>query len=603
MKRVLEIWRETVPQQRRTVVAAGLAAVLVVTLIAFQMLSASAGARDLTQMLTLERRLTDNGEALLQSLVTAESAQRTYLLTGATESMELAMEAVSHVQEDVEALLAAAEEAGVSLVEASRIGRLAQERTALIEESVALAQQGLQDQAIGIILGGRGDRLTAEVRTEVRRLLEQASLRREAARAERNRSELVSMSLQIVISLVGSIAMGLAVVSALHGRLVVQHTADELQQANAALLSARRDADEANATKSRFLAAASHDMRQPLHALSLYLASLERRVQATPEAVRIVASMNSAVRAMTRMFSALLDLARLEAGVLRPEPRPFPVEDLLANVMEQARELDPARPERIRWVRTRLEALSDMDLLEVVVRNLAVNAVKYAADGRVLVGCRRRGDDLRIEVHDTGPGIPEAQLHQLFGEFVRGEANRSVEGLGLGLSIVDRLSRLLGHRVEVGSAPGRGSVFTVTVPRAGGARRAEEASGEMSSLRGARVLLVDDEPLVLDAMGGALSDLGAQVRTAANGSAAVEAARAGVDLCILDLYLAGESGLDLLQQIEAALGGRVRCLFVTGSTASEALQSLRRSGRRWVTKPVPAHRLARIAAEILALPA
>ena len=338
-------------------------------------------------------------------------------------------------------------------------------------------------------------------------------------------------------------------------------------------------------------------MRQPLHALSLYLASLGRRVD-TADGRRILGNMESAVQAMTRMFSALLDLARLEAGVLRPEITAFALGPLLADVAYQAAGMDGDRADRVTLVPTRLETRSDPDLLEIILRNLAVNAVKYAGPGRVLIGCRRTPDGVRIEVHDSGPGIPPERLQDLFGEFVRGDATRSVEGLGLGLSIVDRLARLLGHPVHVRSELGRGSVFAVTVPRATGAE-ATPPPGATADLAGARILLVDDEPLVLDAMGVALTDAGAVVTRASSAAEALEGLDGTSDLHILDLALAGMSGLDLLAEIERRRGEPVRALFVTGSTSPGPLNLLRRSGRAWVTKPVSATQLVAAAADLL----
>lgn len=578
-----------------------LAALLIAALLALQMMSVSAGARELARSIEAEERLADAGQALLQEVIAVEAAQRTYLLTAGSAARERAEQAPERVRLGLARLTQAARAVDVPTTRIERLQRAAEERAALVAQTTALAAQGRRSDALEMIARGRGDRLTIEIQSEIRGLLQAANRRRTEALAARDRGEAMAMGLQVLLSLACGVGLGVAAISALHGRVVAQRALASLQEANSKLSAARHEADEANATKSRFLAAASHDMRQPLHALSLYLASLERRVD-SPEALRIVSAMDAAVRTMTRMFSALLDLARIEAGVLRPDPVRFRLDDLLLSVADQAREIDPARPGRIRVVRTRLEALSDVDLLEVVVRNLAVNAAKYSAGGRVLVGCRRSGGNVLIQVHDTGPGIPEDQLTRMFGEFVRGETSRSVEGLGLGLSIVDRLSRLLGHSVAVRSLPGRGTVFTVTVPRAGGVRCAAAEAGDRSLTPGVRILLVDDEPLVLDAMGGALADAGAIVATASTGEEAVEAARAGVDLCILDFYLGGENGVEILERIEAALGRRVPCLFVTGSTASGALQALRASGRRWATKPVPAPELTRLAAETIAGP-
>src|SRR6185295_4437106 len=238
-----------------------------------------------------------------------------------------------------------------------------------------------------------------------------------------------------------------------------------------ALAERNREVERANLAKSRFLAAASHDLRQPLHALNLFAAQLSH--QADPaERARLVGRIDAAIASMNELFNALLDMSKLDAGVLAPDITEFPVGHLLDRIettfAAAAREkgLHLSVVPSNSWVRT------DAILLERILLNLVSNAVRYTSRGGVVVGCRRRGDSVRIEVWDTGIGVAPDQQQSIFGEFYQVGApvpdhggGRRV-GLGLGLSIVDGLGRLLGHPIDLVSRPGNGSRFAVSVPRA-----------------------------------------------------------------------------------------------------------------------------------------
>jgi signal transduction histidine kinase/CheY-like chemotaxis protein len=412
-----------------------------------------------------------------------------------------------------------------------------------------------------------------------------------------------TQALQAGQALATLLALGVAVFALVVEQLTAKLTAELQSELTAETEAAKRAAEDADRAKSRFLAAASHDMRQPLHALALYISALERRVEGS-QAREILANMDGAVRAMTRLFTALLDMARLEAGVLKPEPVDFSICDLLHEVAEHSLDLRGQREVRVTVAPTALRVRADPDLLEIVLRNLASNAVKHSKGGRVLLGCRRVADAVRIEVRDDGEGIPPDELQQIFAEFVRGERAGATEGVGLGLAIVQRLTKLLGHPLSVRSEVGRGSVFTVTVPRAAAApqrKPALQAEAPMA-LHGARILVADDEPLALDAMRRALRDAGAEVGTAASAGEAEAIAGEGWALHILDLNLGDEDGLELIERIEAGRGARLRALIVTGTTTPEALGRLRSSGRPWLTKPLSADQLVLAASRLLAEP-
>jgi PAS domain S-box-containing protein len=382
-------------------------------------------------------------------------------------------------------------------------------------------------------------------------------------------------------------------------------------EAEQALRAAKDEAERANVAKSRFLAVASHDVRQPMHALGLLLASLSRRVE-DAEIRSIVSVMEESLAAMSELFNALLDVSKLDAGVIVPEVVDLPVAPLLARM---ANDYGPQAREKgldLRIVACSSGVRSDPVLLDRIVRNLVSNAIVHTRTGRVVVGCRRRGDRLRIEVHDSGPGIPANQLDVIFQEFRQldnpGRDRR--QGLGLGLAIVERLARLLGHRVTVVSAPGRGSTFalelprTIAMPQISAAASAEAAAPDFA---GARVLVLDDDAMVLAATERLLSDWGCTVYAAASAGAALEqlvGLDRPLDLMIADRRLAeGEAGERVLARIRASAkhGGTrpAAGIIVTGETGSEVLRTLERSGFKVLNKPVRPARLRALVAALL----
>jgi PAS domain S-box-containing protein len=381
--------------------------------------------------------------------------------------------------------------------------------------------------------------------------------------------------------------------------------------AEAALRAAKEEAERASVAKSRFLAAASHDVRQPMHALGLLLAALSRRV-VDPEVRSIVSVMEESLAAMSELFNALLDVSKLDAGVVVPEIVDLPLAPLLARM---ANEFGPAALEKgleLRIVPCALAVRSDAVLLDRILRNLVSNAVVHTRRGRVVLGCRRSGDGVRIEVHDTGPGIPADQIGTIFQEFRQldnaGRDRR--QGFGLGLAIVERLARLLGHRVDVVSAPGRGSRFSVEVPRAAAAavpRPPAPTDVAAAELAGACILAIDDDAAVLGATERLLRDWGCVVYAAASAAAALELlARLDrpLDLMLADRRLAeGEAGERVLARIRAAaqeLGARPPTgIIVTGETGSDVLRALEQSGFRVLNKPVRPARLRALVAALL----
>ena len=259
-----------------------------------------------------------------------------------------------------------------------------------------------------------------------------------------------------------------------------------------------RRADEANRAKTSFLAAASHDLRQPIHAMALFVSALKSKSR-DPEARPIVDHLVASVEALEGLFDALLDISKLDAGIVRAEIGDFPLQPIFERVAQDCAADAAEKGLRLVVVPTRAIVRSDATLLERIVRNLVSNAIRYTKTGGLVLGCRRTGANVRIAVCDTGIGIEPAQLPQVFKEFfqVANPERDRAKGLGLGLAIVERLAQLLGHSVTVASVPGRGSTFSVTLPRGESPSLATapapaEAAPE-GSLGGALVVVIDDE--------------------------------------------------------------------------------------------------------------
>lgn len=325
-----------------------------------------------------------------------------------------------------------------------------------------------------------------------------------------------------------------------------------LRQAQDLASAAQQLAESANLGKSRFLAAASHDLRQPLQTLSLLNGLLGKKVK-DKDALELVARGGEALMAMSGMLNTLLDINQLEAGVVRPEVVDFPIAQLFEPLRTEF--AFHAKSKGLDWrvLPCRLAVRSDPRLLAQMVRNLLSNAIKYTRKGRLVLGCRRRGDKLRIEVWDTGLGIPEAQLRAIFEEFhqIDNPARELSRGLGLGLAIVQRLGDLLGHGVDVRSHEGRGSVFAIDVPlsQAGatfaGNGAAEPPDGAPSPT--GTILIVEDDPALRESLALFSSANGHVTEAAVDGAAAIRLVeRKGLrpDLVIVDQNLLdGMSGL------------------------------------------------------------
>ena len=378
------------------------------------------------------------------------------------------------------------------------------------------------------------------------------------------------------------------------------------RQAADALAAAKRDADRANLAKSRFLAAASHDLRQPLQTLVLLQGLLAR----TPEPEKqqqLVARLGQTLDAMSGMLDTLLDINQIEAGVVSVKVADFPVNDVLAGIAAEFGDHVEAKHLALRTVGSRSVIRSDPDLLAQMIRNLVSNAIKYTSHGKVLVGCRRRGAVLRIEVWDTGIGIPESDIRSIFDEYhqVDNAARERSRGLGLGLSIVRRLADLLGHRIEVHSRPGKGSAFAIEVPLiamqpasvAEHPSRVEERRAGGKGRRTASILLVEDDQDLREILSSALAAEGHLVTSAADASSALDVvgrASSPPEIIVADYNLPdGVDGLELAKRVRAHLGRQVPAIILTGDISTKALREIASQDCAYLHKPVKVEELDR----------
>ena len=398
---------------------------------------------------------------------------------------------------------------------------------------------------------------------------------------------------------------------ALGGRKILLAIDDitERKHATEALEAAKREAEQANLGKSRFLAAASHDLRQPLQTISLLHEILAKKVE-DEATLRLVGRLDETVSSMSSMLDTLLDINQLEAGIVRREMVDFPINAVLEQLRTQF--TFHASAHRLGWrvVPSSRSVRSDPRLLEQMIRNLLSNAVKYTSQGKILLGCRRRGDMLRIEVWDTGIGIPEEQLQAIFEEFhqIDNPARERSKGLGLGLAIVERLANLLGHAVDVRSRPGKGSVFAVEVPLGQDAphwrpRHLWPEATESGHQSGA-ILVVEDDPSVREMLALLLEGEGHRTTAVEDGRQALELAAHGAirpDLVVADYNLPqGLNGLQTVAGLRDTLDHEIPAIILTGDISTGTLREIAQGGHLHLNKPVKARELTELIRRCLA---
>ncbi|MDW3223903.1 MAG: hybrid sensor histidine kinase/response regulator [Paracoccaceae bacterium] len=361
--------------------------------------------------------------------------------------------------------------------------------------------------------------------------------------------------------------------------------------------------ETANQFKTRFLATASHDLRQPLHALNLFIGQL-RDDPAVDERRHLEEKISEAAASTNELFDALLDVSKLEAGVLEADVSSFPVATVLDRLEATFATVAANKGLRFRVVASDCWVRSDAILLERILLNLVSNAITATSDGGVVVGCRFRGESTRIDVCDTGPGIPSQMQHVMFKEFVRlaPSKQKSSDSLGLGLSIVDGLAQLLDHKVELASTPDRGTRFSVSVPLVDAENFRPAPPLPFEPLEGQRVLVIENDVLVRESMAGTFRSWGCDVTLAEGVRDCVEViTRRGVpDLVVTDYRLeGGQTGLDAIIEVHRIAGRHVPAFLVTAETEAERLRAAAESGYPILHKPVTPMALRALSSQLL----
>jgi two-component system CheB/CheR fusion protein len=377
----------------------------------------------------------------------------------------------------------------------------------------------------------------------------------------------------------------------------------ERRSVGEALARAEREARMANVAKSRFLAAASHDLRQPLQSLKLVQGLLARSMP-DAKAQRLLARLDDTVGAMAGMLNSLLDINQIEAGVIVAHPVTFPVSDLLQRIENEFSYIAQAQGLTLRVVHSGLHIVSDPRLLEQMIRNLLANAVKYTKSGKVLLGCRRSGKRVRIEVWDTGIGIAKGELKAIFDEYhqVDNAARERSLGLGLGLSIVKRLGELLAHPIDVRSTLRRGSAFSISVPSAPATGPVTVPPVDASTETAAQaatgtILVIEDDPELRELLALLLGADGRQLVVANDGHQALQLLADGglrPDVVLADFNLPnGMDGVEAIADIRARLRYNAPAIILTGDISTLALTHIRLQDCLHFTKPVAANALSR----------
>ncbi|CAM3825936.1 PAS domain-containing hybrid sensor histidine kinase/response regulator [Pseudomonas wadenswilerensis] len=371
-----------------------------------------------------------------------------------------------------------------------------------------------------------------------------------------------------------------------------------VRERTAELSQAKQEAEQANLSKTKFLAAVSHDLLQPLNAARLFTSALLEQSSANPALVRNV---SNSLDDVENLLGTLVDISKLDAGVIKADLASFAVSDLLDNLAAEYAHAAASEGLRMAYVPCGLSVHSDIQLLARILRNLLSNAIRYTPGGRVLLGCRRRGKALWIEVWDTGIGIAEDRREEVFQEFKRGDVQRPDQdrGLGLGLAIVDKIAGILGHRLQLRSVPGKGSMFAIEVPRS---RQAPERVAEpdlseplRERLEGARIWVLDNDAAICAGMRTLLEQWGCEVVTALSEqdlARQVATDSAEADLLIADYHLDnGRNGVDAVAAINAQRRTPLAALMITANYSNELKQQVRELGHTLMHKPVRPMRL------------
>ncbi|MCV6589821.1 MAG: PAS-domain containing protein [Marinobacterium sp.] len=380
---------------------------------------------------------------------------------------------------------------------------------------------------------------------------------------------------------------------ALNGQL--RNEVDDRTRAEALAREARQEAEQANLSKTKFLAAVSHDLLQPLNAARLFISALGDRVELHASSRKMVGSAATALADVESLISTLIDISKLDAGTVRPDVGSFPLSELLDSIAHEFSQIAQTEGVRFRYRGSGQVVRSDSQLLARMVRNLLSNAIRYAPAGTVLLACRQRMGAVEIQIWDTGTGIPEAQLNTIFQEFKRlpSECRRD-NSLGLGLAIVDKMSRILNHQITVRSEEGRGSMFSIRVPfgqlqvPVGTAVQPQMVG--LERLSGASIWVIDNEQAICEGMATLLTGWGCDVVTARSAEhlqQQLDVRQAEVSLVIADYHLDdGHSGLELVDWISSQRESMAPVLMITANHSPELKEIIRLQGYQLMHKPV-----------------
>ncbi|HEY1543984.1 MAG TPA: MASE1 domain-containing protein [Xanthobacteraceae bacterium] len=371
------------------------------------------------------------------------------------------------------------------------------------------------------------------------------------------------------------------------------------------LATARKAAEFADRAKSAFLAAASHDLRQPLQTVKLLQATLARCVE-DREAHRLLAIIGQSLETMTDMLNSLLDINRLESGIVSPTTSDFPINEVFDALEADFAEAVKAKGLRWRLVRSAVTIRSDQRMLKEMIRNLLSNALRFTERGAILVGCRRAGGSVRIQVWDSGIGIMGEHLPHIFEEHYQGTSGEQLGGFGLGLAIVQRLAKLLDHKIDVRSAPGKGSVFSTDVPMARDVPDAERrhnapAKEPLASFHGT-ILLIEDDSFVRGGLDALLRSYGIHAVLAATGNEAVAlVTKKGVrpDLVVTDYNLPGSmNGTASVKALRSVLARKIPAIVLTGDIRSQVIDAISKYDVSIAIKPLRAEEFLRLLGEV-----
>lgn len=526
---------------------------------------------------------------LLILVAVAETSQRGYLLTNDPKYLEPYAQAQRDIEIDIGKLHTVSAENYQLQRQLRQAETLIRAKFAEMQSAIDEMQSGRPDLVRAQLHSGRGRELTRQIQAlDIDTYGAEQKLTEDWEIQQRG-WERKALRTVAAIALLGMLLVITAV-------CVVMLYLSQRARTERELRVARDDAVAANQAKSRFLAAASHDLRQPLHALNLLLRTLERRIGETKDA-ELVRGARAASVSMARMFDGLLEISRLDAGIVEPDLEDFPLQDLLAELRAAYQ-----APAHSKGLALELDAepvilTTDRALLRSMLTNLINNAITFTQEGSITMIARNGEHGVRIEVCDTGRGIPENEQGRVFDEFHRLEqtAPTQAHGLGLGLSIVRRMAALLDIDVELRSQVSQGSVFSLCVPKAvttapAAAGRSATAVQPDIDLRGKTVLLVDDEPLGREAMRCEMGDWGMNVVLAADAEEALrflKARQIQLDVAIVDRDLGSDiSGPELLDRLATDLGIAVPAIVITGATDADSLQDLEETGYTYLIKPV-----------------